>query len=457
MYFATNWRQDSPRCWFIFLALLLFFSAGEAHAQLRYAGSLGVRGTYNSNVFAGQAGDFGDDFVTELEPALSLRLDRPVDQLALTYTFALQLYNRAEDPETGDKLLGYTNRLELIYLHQFSQRTNLTLTERVVQGTENNLVQAAVDAAGNLQPGIPLSSSAFVANWIDLGLAHDLSQTWSISTGVAGNVRRVYGLDQGDGALPHQYGVAWTGGVGWAWDDQGQVALGTTVGWGGWQTEEASGEEHPLLHQVLGTVVLDLRWQFTEVLTTTVGGGLAWRLNQAEVAVTAADGTERLEGGEMSPGLAPVARAGLYLQLGPGRTLFAGYGHAYRSDVLIGGNTTTGQDDTAYIRLDWRISSWLLHGGGTYSYLRFTTEDPLGAETEGALHMGGAEVGITVALLRGLEAQASYRFDLLEEASADAGVNILEYRRHMVGVGLTITWPPPPAGDVEPLIPGFSL
>jgi hypothetical protein len=137
--------------------------------------------------------------------------------------------------------------------------------------------------------------------------------------------------------------------------------------------------------------------------------------------------------------------------------LSAGYTHSYRSDVLLGGSSTTGQDDTAFMRLDWLISAWNFHAGGTYSYVRFDSTDELGLETSGALHLGGAEAGVSLTLLRGLTADLTYRFDLLDSASASAEVNITEYNRHMASLGITITWPPPPQGEAEPLIAGFDI
>ncbi len=437
------------------VALALLLAASEAAAQLTYAAALSLRGQYHSNVFATQGAEASTDFVTELEPSLRLRLIKPRDRLDLNYTLGVQLYNRTVDPLTGDKLYGYANRLLAAYQHQFSQRTVLTLDNRLVQGTENTLVRSALTIDGRLQPGLPLSSTNFVADWIGLGVSHQLTPTWRLSSGLTGRVHRVYDLDPGDLTLPHQYGVSWSGAAGWAYP-RGEISMGLDLGWGAWQTVDPEGTDHPLLHQALGSLTAGWTWRPLEVLSTSLAAGLSARLTQAEEAVAGPGSTTVLRGSEFTHGLAPVGRAAMTLEFGPARTLNIGYQHAYSTDVVLGGGVLTGQSDTLFGRLAWRVGPWTMDAGGSYSYVRFSTTDGE-TVTDGALHWGGVGAGISVALLRGVSSGANYRFDILEPVAGEQETLLEGYDRHLVTLGVTVTWPPPPDQQEGGLLSGSQL
>jgi len=431
---------------------------------LRYVAVVDVKEVYNSNVFELEGGaDSGGewDMITELRPGIRMYLGAPRGLLSLRYDFLGQVFMRTPDPTSSMPLVGYGNNLALTYSYLLGYRTELGISSRFTQSTENITQQAPMGSNGTVRPMAPRLAvgARYVSEALSLGLMHLLDQNWSIRPMVEGDVYYPYGGPPPAPPVEEQpplgpspiLGATFSTQVIRAWstsslimgvqgniladylDDPHKTAIGIEA------------KYHSLFPDYWMTYILSAtvawRWQLNEFLDTLLGGGFAYhridRYNEGTMTVVPAN----------SP--APLGEAVLRYRRGRNISASVGYAHGWTRQPELQ-YASTAETDTVSLYGFYGLQSWTFEAIASFLYLRIQSHDDQGGTDA---YKTISTQGVVSYLLRpGFSIEASYQYDSLFDRVIATGMVTgapSTVDRHTVTLGISLAWPPPPPQEIR--------
>ena len=470
----------------IFAVLALLALGGPAQAQMRYMVSLDVREQFNSDAFAGVQPDPGavqqeePDLITLLEPALRLYYNWPRNLLYLRYSLRLQFHalvqdsNGTQDIADDGVLFGYGNNLDLGYNHMFSHRTELAVVNRVRQGTETTSVSGYVGASGAPSFGLFTSGNKYVAENLELSLHHQFNERWSIGPRL---IAEAYFPYDRDASIKYDPDVreriippAMNQGVTLSTTARRAFSMGTlgaTVDlsyiheYYDPDVAQYAGMFPPHLSTVLAAATINWRHQLSEMWDYTVGAGFDLRLRQ-QYQASAQAGTPAENTGFDEPGFGPIVEGSIRFRWQ--RTLAATLTYAHRTQRVIENAVSTASEmDEIGLDAYWIVDPWRFDLFAAFRYMRNVNRQVAQAAAQEDLDdtmLGRASAAVGFVVMPGLSLEVVYNFEIANNALAffasqdnlgnnQATTSSYDYRRHLVTVGVSLAWPPPPPQDVR--------
>lgn len=460
----------------IALSLSLLFLSSTARAQLRYVASLDAREVYNSNVFAGVDSQDPNiapwDMVTELEPSLRLYWGLPRGQLYLRYNLLFQIYTNHEDQggtpqDTSDDslLYGYANNLLLGYNHTITrERTEVAISNRFSQGTENTQIQTPIGANG-VRSNYFTSGSKFINNALMAGIYHAITPIWNIQPRVQFELFRVFDWELPDTVMPPPYTYAVNASntlqrlfpIGdlrlvteftYLLEDRGYEAM-----------DDFQGIYPDQMNTYLAAVILGWHHVLSEQWDYRLGAGVDVRILE-ELEYTGGDSAaavppEVRTTGDYEPGWGPIGEASLRFRWQHWASVTLGYMH--RTQVLLErGLDTTAETDEVGLGGFVILPPFRVDVDGSFRYIRGTSRF-LDREDEDGSKLWRARATVTYAFLPWLSVEAGYDLELVTDYVAGYRLDqnrdefitrpVEDYDRHLVFLGLSLVWPPPPEQD----------
>lgn len=475
--------------------LILVGAPLQAEAQLRYMGSFDVREQWNSDVTAGQQNEVGApeperrwDFITELSPSVRLYYLTPRTLSFLRYTFLLQVYALTQDQEAGRNLLGYSNTLSLGTGYAFNRSTQGAIQNRVTQGTENTAVGPYVSsgsAAGQVNAGYHTTGNSFFVDSLTLAVSHQVNERWSVNGSVIGDVFLAYDryIDPDGQVIP----PPWNFGVTTLFTVQRHFtssSLGLDIGYSflsqyyDQSIPSFEGAFPEQLDTMIASALLTWQHELSPRWDYRLGLGADLRFQQEYALVGTCQAT-RPRGCSMEnigygdPGYGPAGEAGLRFRWHNWLAASLGYGHRTQrlieNRVGIAAETDTVGADFYAIVGDFRFDVL-----GTFRYMRITSQAE-GQDNEAHTLMGRAGASVAYLIRPGVSVDLSYDMlatrdmpvygwtgDTTTGGSPSVETQLVSYEQHLVTVGLSLAYPPPPPQDVrfnrreseyEPLFP----
>jgi len=446
------------------LVALVTLAPATAAAQFRYMGVVDVREVYNSDVLDLEASADTDttnpDLITEVEPGLRFYLGGPRSLLSVRYGFRGQIYTWTADPDRGGPLLGYGNDLSLMLGYLLSERTEFGISSQTSQGTENITQQAAAQGSGAVQPVAPRLAvgSRYVTETLSIGVMHLLTEEWSIRPLLTGFLYWPYGQPPSElrpdeaGTTPNPvYGGTFANQVVWNYAT-GSLLLGFETS----LTSDRLDDAHKLnlgiqkkewLHlfhddwlTLIVSTTVGWRWQITPFLDTLLGAGFAYnRMDRY-------DSEERVVNPSNTP--APLGEAVIRFRRGRNLVASLNYAHGWTRQPELG-QASTAETDTVGLYGFYGLQNWTFETIASFLYLRLAshTDQPTGIDASKGFT---GEAVASYLIYPGFSASASYRYDTLFGAITATGEPPpADVDRHLITIGISVAWPPPPPQDVR--------
>ena len=456
----------------IVLASLLI--PAPAASQLRYMGSLDIREQFNSDVQAGVASEPGVpesddppwDFVTEIEPTVRLYYNTPRHQISLRYALLFQVYADTEDDSTGNNLMGYANTLQAGYGYLLQRGTELAIQNRLAQGTEQAMVSGYM-AGSTPRAGYHTTGSKFLTDSLTLGLAHEFNARWALVSQVFGDVYLAYDrfIDDHNRLIPPpwNFGVAVTESLR---RNFGVGVLRVDLNYG-WVRQYYDQDISPFrgafpeeLDTMMGSAMLGWQQRLSERWDYSLGLGVDVRaLQEYEVVspcirVGGVPTCHAENRGYGDPGWGPAGEA--MLRFAWESWLGATLGYSHRTQRYIENRVgVAAEADEVGASFFAYLEKWHFDAHGAFRYMRISSQQ-LGAESETATMLGRAHAGVAYVIIPGVSIDLAYDFESTEDAvtyqwqepqaggATDTEPVSASYMRHLVTIGVSLAWPPPP-------------
>ena len=480
------------RCAVTLTAALCLTAATPAGAQLRYMVTLDVQEQFSSDAFAGVQPEPGaeqqsqPDLITIFQPAVRLYYNWPRNLLYMRYGLRLQLHalvqdaNGTQDPADDRLLLGYANRLDLGYNHMFSHRSEVAVINRLRQGSETTSVSGYVGSAGTAQPGLFTAGSKYLAETLRLAYHRQLNRRWSIAPRLLTeayfpydrDVLLEYQPDIQSRIIPPSTNVAVTQStaVRHAFTDIGTLGFTLDLSYlhqyYSADVEQYQGIFPEHLNALVAAASVGWRHQLSQQWDYTLGAGFDVRLReQYEAAPQAGQAAVNL--GFQDPDFGPVAEGSIRYRWQ--RTLSVTLSYAHRTQRLIESSVSTASEvDQVGLDAYWLVNPWRFDLFASFRYMRNTSnlagQDSQEDLDDTMLVRANASVGYLVR--QGVSLELSYNLEFANNAvaffaSCDqitgaqcTGSRLVtpesyDYLRHLVTVGVSLAWPPPPPQDVR--------
>jgi hypothetical protein len=445
-------------------------TTGEARAEIRYLTHIDAREVWNSDIYAGVPFQKSSwDMITEIEPGLRFYLGVPRNLLYATYNLLFQVYARAQDPDAGRNLIGYANTLRLGYHYLIDRRTEFAITDRFYQGTENTMIRGEVNPAGGYAMGFFTTGSKYVADSLTFGLHHAFNERWSNSTLLTGEFYMPYGANltyNGQYLPPPNTITATLGDLVTRAFTSSALYLATDFGYllENRPLDYRDGNGHAVFAQfpqnlssfIFG-MLLGWRHELSPLWDYRLGAGFDVRAVQQYV---------NLEPRESYPpwinttgfgtGISPAAEAAIRYRYEHYFVATLGYSHR-TSFIPEAGVSTTAQTDEVGLAMYSILGHLRLDVEGAYRYIAVTSRVE-NAEDSSGMHEARALAALSYGILPGVSVEASYQFEAVKNRYNLAGVNsdslavqsaYTDYFRHLIMVGISLVWPPPPPQDVR--------
>ncbi len=464
------------------LAALAFTS--PATAQLRYMATLDVSEQFNSDAFAGVQPEPGavqqsePDLITILQPALRLYYNWPRNLLYLRYGLTLQFHalvqdsNGTQDPADDGLLFGYGNSLDFGYNHQFTHRTELAIVSRLRQGSETTSVSGYVGAGGAPAFGLFTTGNKYVTETLELGLHHTFNERWSIGPRLLVEAFFPYDLDTSVRFDPDVQSrfipPAMNQGVALSTRVRRGFAIGSlsaTVDFSYiheyYDQDQAqyAGVFPTHLNTVVAAASLSWRHQLSELWDYSLGAGFDVRLRdeyQAEVGMPA----ENTGFGE--PSFGPIVEGSIRFRWQRNLAATLSYGHRTQR-VIENAVSTAAEVDEVGLDAYYIVDPWRFDVFGSFRYLRNEnrqTSTSTGQNDMDDTMLGRVAASVGYLVMPGLSLELTYNFEIANNALAffattdgsgntEAQARSYAYKRHLVTVGVSLAWPPPPPQDVR--------
>jgi len=461
------------------LLLASLLAPATAAGQLRYITSLDLREQFNSDVQAGVISEPGVpeqdpqwDFVTEIEPTLRLYYNTSRHNLSLRYALLFQVYARTMDAQEDRNLLGYRNALLTGYGYLIQRGTELAIQNRLAQGTEQAMVSGYMSGT-TPRAGYHTTGSSFVTDSLIIGLAHEFNARWALISQVQGDVYLAYDrfIDDDNRIIP----PPWNFGV------AVNESLRRNFGVGVLRVDASYG----WVRQYYDPEVIPFRGAFPETLDTMMASlllGWEQRLNEqwdyrlglgadvrvleeyeivGQCAVVGNVPTCRaVNRGYGEPGWGPAAEA--MLRFTWQHWLGATLGYTHRTQRYIENRVgVAAEADEVGASFFAYLEKWHFEAHGAFRYMRISSQQ-LGAETETGTKLGRVHLGVAYLITPGVSIDLSYDYEAAEDAvsyqwqdpAATTGPVAMEptnysYMRHLVTLGVSLAWPPPPPQDLR--------
>ena len=466
------------------MALALLVSV-PADAQLRYMGTLDIQEQFNSDAFAGVQPEPGaeqqsePDLITILEPALRLYYNWPRNLLYLRYGLRLQFHallqdsNGTQDTADDGVLFGYGNNLDLGYNHMFSHRTELALVNRVRQGTETTSVSGYVGGSGP-RLGLFTSGNKYVTESMELSLHHQFNERWSIGPRLMAEAYFPYDTDAQVKFDPDVKSriipPAMNQGVTLSTTVQRAFAigaLGTTVDlsyiheYYDPEVPQYTGVFPEHLNTLLAAATVNWRQQLSETWDYTVGAGFDVRMRE-EYQASAQAGAPADNVGFGDPSFGPIVEGSIRFRWQRNLAATLSYGHRTQR-VIENAVSTASEMDEVGLDAYWIVDPWRFDIFAAFRYMRNENRQvgqAAGQEELDDTMQGRAQAAIGFLVMPGLSLELSYNFEIANNALAffatndaqgtpQAAASAYAYQRHLVTVGVSMAWPPPPPQDVR--------
>ena len=461
------------------LALLaLILVPAPAAGQLRYMGSLDLREQFNSDVQAGVVDEPGVDasddpkwdFVTEIEPTVRLYYNTPRHLLSLRYSLLFQVYARTMDALEDHNLLGYANTLLAGYGYVIQRGTELAIQNRLAQGTQQ-IVAGGYMAGSTPRAGYHTTGSKFLTDTLTIGLGHEFNARWALISQVSGDVFLAYDrLDDRDNRVippPWNFGVAVNESL------QRNFGIGVlrvdlSYGWVRQYYDQDirlfQGAYPETLDTMMGSAMLGWQQRLSEQWDYSLGLGVDLRaLEEYEVVGLCVDmgvPTCRAENrGYGDIGWGPAGEA--MLRFTWQHWLAATLGYSHRTQRYIENRVgVAAEADEVGAGFYAYLEKWHFEANGAFRYMRISSQQ-LGQESENATMLGRVHAGVAYVIIPGVSIDVAYDFEATEDAVSyqwqqeqaggplDAEPVTYSYMRHLVTLGISLAWPPPPPQELR--------
>lgn len=451
--------------------LLACLGPARAGAEFRYMLVTDARAGYNTRLFevarepgAGQPDDSRilRGVVTELEPGVRLFHHRPRELWTLNAAVVLQ-YIRLENPSGEDEpnAFAHSERLDASWNYRIDRRSEIGVNANLSHGMENTTTAGQLDRNGSWQGGLQFTDpSRYLSSSLTLGYSNALAGQWTVSPRAVGTWYSIYDETRLPGALPQPQTFGLDVGV--------PVAYAL-------ERHSFTVTPYTMLSQELRVTPEDYRARIPSPLGTyVVGGGAEWRWTMTELwELRAAGGVAlqlldqfRLEGDAFvvddATTFSPTADVGVRYRRGQTFAVTAGgsFGYENRADFAASTNVRTATANSAG---HWILGDWALDWGAGFTWLEtrqrlLVSEDDRDLEESKVVQ---AEASVAYRVFPGVSVHLGYDLDVVVDpppiVRADftttppttTTVEVRNIYRHVVTLGMSLAYPPPPPQDVR--------